>query len=410
MIVQQIFENEDLVLDAESLSVAKQMKIKDPSLPFSVVADRLIFDAYTVGTIKVLDKVVNILPRNNAFTLSTIFEMILFSNDIIVNGEDTVGYDFINQNGIGAIPHYFSQKCKKLVDFGITGGYNNIAETSGCLNGNLVLEKFNKNIIKAEGLHYVKQYYTVDIPANQIIKSALLKLIRSGQERDSKHVYTSLLREFDAVSEYKGRIIDFEVNNSRFYSCNPFYPEVLEIALTILRDLKLSFSKGSIQWYSFLQNSNNLFEAYVRKLVSKTTELKVEKWEAPKNFAGISYNGQIGHKSYVPDILLGYESRNNTAKIVLDAKNKQFNPLNGKISELVDTADMFQLLFYCRKLKTNLGGLIYPARDDYEPASVIVDDDSDLRIVLLSVNMSIPYNKRLKKLKKDLACSLYGYL
>lgn len=410
MQIQQIYENENAVLDKDSLSVARNMKANNPNLPFKVQNDRLVFDAYTVGSIQILDHVINILPRNPVFDLSTIFEMILFNRGIIVNTENTVGYEYADQNGFWVIPRYFSRACRTLVDFGLTGGYHRKQEISDSLQGELILEKFNANILKTEGLHYIRQDYTLDIPANQVIKSALLKIIRSNQIQDDAYAFTALLREFDAVSEYRGSVIDYQVNNATFYSCNPYYPEVIEIALTILKDMKLSFHKGDVQWYSFLQNSNNLFESYVRKLVSKATEFNVQKWEQAQEYASLSYNGKVGYKSYIPDILLGYDAASHSAKVVLDVKNKHFNPLEDNLSELVEAADMYQLLFYCRKLKTKLGGLIYPAGQDYEPVSVIVDDDADLRIVLFSVNMKQRYRERLKKLEQDLSKALLRYL
>ena len=57
-----------------------------------------------------------------------------------------------------------------------------------------------------------------------------------------------------------------------------------------------------------------------------------------------------------------------------------------------------------------MGGLIYPAGMNYEPVSVIVDDDADLRIVLFSVNMKLNYRERLKKLKSDIFEALLKYL
>lgn len=258
MIVQQIYENEDAVLDSDSIVIAEKMKKKDSSLPFKVIDNRLVFDAYTVGSIQMLDTVINILPRNNVFSLSTIFEMILFSNDIIVNNEKTVGYEYSDKSGVWVIPKYFAKACKKLVDFGLTGGYQKKNEVSNSLQGDLILERFNANIIKSEGLYYVRQDYTLNIPANQIIKSAILKILLSGQSKGNNHEFTSLLREFEAIGEYNGSIVDFNDNNKTFFSCNPYYPEVIEIAITILKDMKLSVSRGNVQWYSFLQNSNNL--------------------------------------------------------------------------------------------------------------------------------------------------------
>lgn len=113
--VQQLYENEEAILDEEAIQVAEKMKKKNPNLQFHIEDDRLIFDAYTIGTIQVLDNVINILPRNPIFSLSTIFEMILYSQDIIVNNESTVGYDYVDQNGVWVIPSYFRSVCKTIV-------------------------------------------------------------------------------------------------------------------------------------------------------------------------------------------------------------------------------------------------------------------------------------------------------
>ena len=410
MKIQQIFENEEISLDKESIIVAYKMKALNSNLPFTIEDNRLIFDDYTVGSVQILNNVINILPRNPVFSLNTIFEMILFNNDITLHNDDTVGYDYIDKNGVSVIPNYFYNLCKKLVDYGITGDFIKSPTVSKNINGELILEKFNYNIIKTEGIHYINQTYILDIPPNQLIKSALLRVVQSSLEKNNLNELHLLLREFDAVQEYSGNTIDYQYNNSTFFSCNPYYPETIQIALTILNDIKLSFSNGSIQWYSFLQNSNNLFETYVRKLVARTTNMKIEKWKIPVKYASLSHSGKTGYKSYSPDILVEYNASIGGARVVLDVKNKKFNPLNKNISELINAADMYQMLFYCRKLKTNLGGLLYPTSDNYEPINVIIDDDADRRLVLFSVNMSSSYKERLKKLKEDLHKSLFKYI
>lgn len=52
---------------------------------------------------------------------------------------------------------------------------------------------------------------------------------------------------------------------------------------------------------------------------------------------------------------------------------------------------MYQLTFYCDKMKTNLGGLIYPAGDDYKPINVMIDGNQDFRFVLFSINLREKY-------------------
>lgn len=412
MIVQQIYENEDAVLDDESIEIAKKIKLQNPKLPFIIDNNRLVFDAYTVGSIQVLNTAINILPRNPVFNLETIFQMILYNNGIIEENCKTTGYEYNSGFGATVLPLYFIETCKNLVNFGLTGGYRKFDETSKKLQGELKLQEYCPALLPITGLKYERQDYLLNVAANQIIKSALAKLSKNKLAKNKNAELSMILREFDSVDEYQGDINSLrkEDFNFSFFSANPYYPKTLEIAVTILKDMKISFYNGTIQWYSFLQNSNDLFESYIRKLVGQTTKLKVEKWESPQVYASLKYNNETGYKSYNPDIIIGYDNKKNSSKVVLDVKNKKFEPNTTSVSELVEPADLYQLLFYCRKQKTKLGALIYPAAIDYEPINVIVNDEADLRIVLLSVNMKTGYKNRQVKLKNEIYNSLLKYI
>lgn len=410
MQVLNIFENETLTLLPEEVSIANKMKQSNPALPFEIIDENvLLFSPYIVGSIQINDRIINIAPRHSAFSMSSIFEMILFLNGVSINDSSTIGYDYTEHSGINFIPKYFCDICSKLVKFGLTGGYQKKYNISKFLNGDIVLEKFNKNIIITEGIHNIQQSYTLNIKENQIIKTALQKLMAIGSKELSFKI-SSLLREFDYVDIYTENIINYNPKVTQFYSCNPFYDAVLEIALIILKDLKLSFNNGRMQWFSFLQNSNDLFEKYVRKIVSQVVSLPVEKWNIPKQFASISYGNNIGFKSYAPDILIDYNSEKENCKVILDVKNKTFMPDQSNLSDIVATADIYQILFYCNKLSTNLAGLIYPANKNIDPITLTIDNKQDIRLMLLSIDMTLSHSKRLEKLKSDIQNSLLKYL
>lgn len=410
MQILNIFENETLPLNTEEVLIAKKMKQNNPTLPFDVIDEGILsFAPYTVGSIQINDKIINITPRHSAFTLGTIFEMILFLNGVSINNNLTVGYDCAEHSGIDFIPKYFCDVCSKLINYGLTGGYKKEYNISKYINGDIVFEKYNHNIILTEGIHNVQQLYTLNIKENQIIKAALQKLLSISSKQLSYEI-TSLLREFDYVDVFTENILNYNPKISQFYSCNPHYEEVLEIAIIILKDLKLSFNNGRMQWFSFLQNSNDLFEKYVRKIVLQVVTLPVEKWSIPKQFASIVYDNKNGQKAYAPDILIDYEAEKETCKIVLDVKNKTFMPNQLNLSDIISNADIYQILFYCNKLSTNLAGLIYPANENIEPISLTIDNKQDIRLVLLSINMTNSHYKRIDTLKNDLQNSLLKYL
>ena len=408
--VLNIYENEEVALKADAIAVAIDIKKQNPDLPFVVIGDRLKFESYTIGSIRILDNIINIQPRNKVFTLSVLFEMILFNNNISNSVVDTSGYEYGQNAGLNIFPKYFYNSCKKLVDFGLTGALVTKQEHSDIIKGDIVFEKFIKQLIPVSGINYTGKFYTLDVPTNQIIKSALLKMVYSGQLSNQERVqYDILLKNFDGVSVFDGDVNCFCGANS-FWSCNPYYDSALQISLTILKNMKLSFSAGAVRWYSFLHNSNALFETYIRKLVkSIITDIRVEKWDNPKQYASVVYGEKTGRKGYSPDILIGFDKMTETAKIVLDVKNKKYDPINGNVSDLVEPADMYQLMFYCRKLKTDLGGLVYPCDTDLDVAEIILNDDGDKRVVLFPVNMLSSFADRVSKLKKDLFKHLLKY-
>lgn len=407
MKVLEYCENEVITLDSEMIKAAKEIKSLNPDLPFTINNQRLVFNEYTVGSILLLDTLINIKPRNDVFDLKKIFEMILFNHGIF-NDNSSYEYDY-SDSGIDVVFTYFLSHCRKLVNFGLTGGFKVYEECSNTIKGEIVFEKFLEKNIPIKGIYYKKQEYTLNIPANQIIKKALVKLSRSIHSHSSYDLGT-ILRNFDEIDEYNGTYLDYISNHKYFFSSNPYYSETIDIAITILKDMKLSFSNGQLKGYSFLHNSNDLFEEFVRKIVQQVSNINAVKWDIPKSYASISYHDKTSEKKYCPDIVVGYDPSRETAHVVLDVKNKHFNPECGNISDLISSPDMYQILFYCRKLKCALGGLIYPSGQSFSPVSVVVNDEKDLRLVLFSLNMNLPLPKRMEKLKKELYEFLYNYI
>ena len=410
MRVQQILENQDIQLDEKTINIAKSIKKTHPNLPFEIKNSTLLFDKYTVGTIQIKDILIEILPRNPVFDSSTIFEMMMYCKGIQLNDIKSSGFNCSQKNFLMYIPYNFVSTCKKLTNFGLTGAYKRNNVISDRLEGDLIYEKFNKAIIKVEGIHSVKQIYSLDVAANQLIKSALIKISKLSCEFINNMDYLNTLKYFDEIKEYVNDTSTFKNREPYFFSSNPYYPEAIETALIILNDIGLNFSDGNLEWSSFLQNSNSLFEAYARKIIKESIALKVEKWNFPVPFATLNYKGNSAIKSYAPDILIEFDEKSSSSKIVLDVKNKRFNPDAGNLANAIESSDLYQLLFYCRQLHTNLGGLIYPSDKDYEPVTLTVSDDKDLRLVLYAINMKLPYSKRVSKIKTELEKTLLYYL
>lgn len=395
MRIINISENESIKIDDDLIKIVENIKSNNLNLPLYIVDDLLYFKSYTVGSVQILDTVININPRNPVFSLSTIFEMMLYLDNISIN-RNTSGYNFTDSSGVTLIPRYFFDLCKNLTNYGLSGGYLKIEKKSKSIDGDIIFEKFSMRNAANEGLYINNQFFSINILPNQIIKSALIKSLKLITDKSLIQDISILLREFEFINEYNGQYINIDTLRSDYYCSNPYYHEVLEIALVILLDIKLTMLNGEIEWFSFLQNSNDLFEKYIRKLLADELGISVCKWENPREYAVVKYNDFNGIKRYSPDIIIGYDEKKDLAKIILDVKNKVFEPNQLNISEFPESSDLYQLLFYLGKLDSKLGGLVYPSDKYYDPITVNVDFLNDIRIILFSINMKDTFKNRKK--------------
>lgn len=406
-----IHENESLKVTDTFASEIVKMLLEEPDLPMRYDSGTVSFSDYTVGTVIVGDLVIDIIPRNPSFTLESMFEMLLY--DSLSNFEENFLSSGFGENisfGVSAVASQFYCESVKLVEYGITGSFLANEKCGKEINGPIIMEKYNTKTASIDGVSFISQEYTTNIPANQIIKSAIIKILQTEKRPETKRKYQLLLKEFDEISEYSGDLFNIEHIAQSFFSANMHYPIVLEFAIKILKEMKIKYANGAMTWYAFLHNSNDIFEKYVRKVLARGLGAYVTKWAEPRRIAVLEANQKRGYKSYVPDILIDYNPLHNNAKAVLDAKNKLFRPDKEDLGKVLTSADMYQMAFYCDKLKTKLGGLIYPSTQDYSPIDVLIDGSADFRFVLFAINMNDRISLRHRKICDNIKKHLLYYI
>lgn len=408
-----IEENSFLTLEDKYLPFVKEIIQLNQNTPIRLSGNTVFFNEYTVGIIKLDDLIIEIRSRNESITMNTIFEMYWFVN----NGQselrlETMGFDLNNSFELTSVTDFFYKLCTKLLQIGITGSFNKHKDFSKIIRGNIIFEEYFKKEIPIRGLSTIREEYSINCLPNQVIKAAIYKLIQSEIKEENIIKLNSLLREFAYVDDLhyaQSELDNIELLIKTFYSPNPYYPIVLETSLKILRDLKISYNNGHLEWYMFLVNSNDLFEKYVRKMLQIGMKEDVIKWKEPKKYASIISNQGVGYKAFSPDIIIDYNETYDQGRVVLDVKNKKFNPANQNISELVSPSDLYQILFYCRQLKTNTGGIIYPTNNDFEPIKIEICDENNPLLYLFSINMRDTFENRLVKLKSEIKNKLLLY-
>ena len=234
MMVKVIKENTELEVSDSIASDINKMLAEDPALPIHLNKNVLSFDEYTVGSIQVGELNLEIQPRNPVFTLEALFEMLLFES---MNNFDenylSSGFGDNNSFGIASITSQFFYECCKLVDFGLTGGFVENTRTGKEITGTIVFDQFHPAYIPLQGITYKTDDYSYDVLANQMIKSAIKKVMWSDKRPTQRKQYESLLKKFDQIQEFKGSLAQLDDIAKSFYSANPHYPLVLEFSMKI---------------------------------------------------------------------------------------------------------------------------------------------------------------------------------
>ena len=388
MLVFTISENSTCKVPQKYLGSIRGLLDSNHHLPIHLSQDVLSFDDYTVGEFRVDDFAIKILPRNAAYNLSHFFKMLQFIDNPELPEIEGVGFE--NQQsdfGIQELSRNFCLLLQQLFQFGLTGEYCTNTERDKFVHGDIDFSEYSSKLTPIQGISSTSIDYSLDIMANQIIKTALLKLSLVERFSDNPEKY-QFLRELEFVSESdfcEDEVVDVV---EFFFSANPFYKLALEVAKKIIFNMKLEFTDGQVSWLAFLENSNDIFEKYTTKILEVNLTEDVRKWGVPRPFAELELGGYSASKSFSPDVIIDYNELNQSCRAVLDVKNKTFNIEEGKsIGDLVSTSDLYQMLFYCRKLKTRFGGLVYPSNKRIGPVKVNFQFD-DLNLHLISIDMS----------------------
>lgn len=402
-------EGGSIELPSEYIDLALEIKSENPALPFFIEQSTLRFDEYVVGELVLKDLSLKLVPRNKAFNLHSYFQILCYLNNIedFIEGGTTFSEGDQSFN-IFQLSKNFCDVCNKLLQFGLTGSYLNYQESSFMVEGDIDFAHLFPSKIPMNGIPQIMSEYTLDIPPNRLIKAAISRLIEIESSRDNSGKFQTL-RDLAGVLDYsftsKEECDELLAN---FYTPNPWYIAAIDLSKKILFELELQYMNGSIEWMSFLQNTNTLFEEYVRKILQDNLQENVSKWESPKPFLKLrSADNKLGDKSYSPDILINYSSELQVADVVLDVKNKTFEPSkSSRLDFLTTTNDIYQLFFYCHQLKARVGGLIYPSSTTNDPVELMIDSPQIKRFFAFSINMKEPMVIRHGKLSRE----VYSYL
>ncbi len=404
MNVINIYENSSYTLNKNYIDEFKQFLKDHKDLPMVLQGETIIFDSYTIGSIRVKDLTINILPRISKLSVNHYLEMQLYNEGLL---DEKISSLLGENESFGMqenLIDLFLKETFDLVSHGVEGDFVKVTEVTNQIRGKILVDKISPLNLLQDQIPIEYEVHTLNTSYNKIVKLALDKVRILGKK--AKHIKLHALANsyFDEIDvDTTDLPLLLQQNAEKMYFENEKYPIVLGLAEKILKDLKINLKSNQVTSSSYLVNSNHLFEKYVRKVLLNHLKLNVTKWDQPKPMGKFKVGSNEYIKSFSPDIMIDYHHDTNSAFAVLDAKNKDISN-HKKIGEL---SDLYQLLFYCYALNSSYGGLIYPYYGNLQPIRIHVDSFKEANIFAFSVDFSKPMKERNKLLSDSIKSTFH---
>jgi 5-methylcytosine-specific restriction enzyme subunit McrC len=390
MNIINIYENSSYTLGKSYVEEFKQFLNENKNLPLTLQGETIIFDSYIIGSIRIKDIVINIQPRISMLSSNHYLEMQLYNEGLL---DDKIS-SLLGENESFGIQEnlidLFLQETFELVNHGVEGDFVKVREETNQIRGKILVDNIAPINLFQDKIPIEYEMHTLNTSYNKIIKLALDRVKILGQKKHIK-LHALVNSYFDDIEvDFNDLSYLIQEKEEKIFFENEKYPIVLGLAEKILKDLKINLKSNQVTSSSYLVNSNNLFEKYVRKVLVNNIKLNVTKWDQPKKMGKFHIGLKDYIKSYSPDIIIDYHYDTNTAFAVLDAKNKDISNHN-KIGEL---SDLYQLLFYSHALNSNYGGLVYPFYGSLEPVRINIASFKEANLFAFSIDFSKPIKER----------------
>jgi len=339
----------------------------DDDLIISITDDKYVRTGNFVGKFQWNEVDIEI---NSRFGKNFLKRMLNFSNDVFLNDVDIAGKENKKNKDLDIsrfiIYYLFLQKLEKAFLLGLPRAYQTKKYHEINIRGNIDINRFIKNDIPFKGKISSSKRELLEI---QEIIDVLYKAIGIIQkdEFDTKfisnvvtHLKQNRSNKFVSSNIIKKALNSKALNNPIYFP----YKNILKYAQIIIENKNIKNKNGKIETRGFIVNIAELFETYIRKLLSK----HFSDWiiESPKIKL---YSDNFFARKIIPDIVMKKDNK----VLVFDTKYKRmnFNGKNSYGSGDLDRNDFFQINTYMsyyhnQGYKLVAGGLLYPLEKRYD--------------------------------------------
>lgn len=271
-----------------------------------------------------------------------------------------------------ALAEAFLRLTKSAVGQGLLKGYRAVEESLPVLRGRIreadqLRRRWGRNL----PLEVRYDEFTVDIPENQLLLAAVVRLLRTpGLHPRHRAALQRLRTQFADVELLTAGVLPTWAPTR----LNTRYQPVLELAELILAGHSFEQRVGELLVTGYLFNMATIFEDFI--VVALAEALKPYGGRTHRYY---TYLDEAEHVQMKLDFVWLVDDR---PVIVADAKYKAERPSG------FPNADLYQMLAYCTVLGLDAGHLIYA--EGNEDAQVHMVRMAGIRLTSHSVDLSLP--------------------
>ena len=261
---------------------------------------------------------------------------------------------------VAAMAVSFVAASTRALAHGLLRGYRVMEEASVTLRGRLrEADQVRRRLTVALPLEVRYDDYTVDIPENQLLLSAALRLRHlpdlPANTRGALHRLTALMGEVTPM------VPGQQLPEVRFDQLNRHYRPAILLARLILSGRSLDQPPGETTAAGFLFDLNTVFEQWLRVALR----------EALLPYGGYLRAPWPGHLDVAKSIFLRPDmvwERGGRPAGVVDAKYKSLHS-----EGVASNPDLYQMLAYCTVLGLSAGHLVYAAGEQTPGRCVVIN-------------------------------------
>lgn len=303
--------------------------------------------------IEILPKVAGIKKGDTAETREVMYKMLsaLFSIPY-EEGSGSQGSGDSENTFLEFFISVFIRECMKIIKSGLLSGYETVEENTSQMKGTILFAENNRrNLVHRERLYVRHDEFTPDRVENRLMKSAasvMTKLSCSHQNTQNLKKILAILEDVKLSDNYDADFAKcINARNTKKYNI------VLNICRLFLKSKKRSEYSGKFVSYALLFPMEDIFRAYIAKLVKDKNIGKTVKTKITGQYL---CDDQQTFGLY-PDIVICDEL--NHAEFVLATRWKLIETAGD-----VDPRDMYTLFTYAKKLRCNNAVLVFPENED----------------------------------------------